>query len=542
MQLDQLQIDLRPRPNAQALDLGFALLRSNAAVVYITWLMLWLPTIFLCGLAAFFIPHFGFFGGAWWLAIAWWIRPLLERAPLYILSRRVFGESVSWQQAIRAWPSQCGGGWFRLLVWWRLFSAGRGLYQAIWQLEGARGKMAAKRIRVIGNRTIGSASWFGIACAHFEGLLQLGMFAFIGIFISDDLAINPFALFTADLSSSESSLWLFLSFAAYGISAGIIGPVFVACSFTLYLNRRASLEAWDIEIMLRQLKPVQAKKAANGKAILGILVLCFSSFLISQNDTYAADQTTTIKQNPEEKCEKPKWLKDEPRDRAQANSQQQQEIRNDIDTIYQAEELRPYICQETWKRADQTAPKKSKLDLSLLALVLKYIAIIAGLFFVGWLLLRYRTQVWNFTLPEKNHFATEVGGLDIRPESLPDNVSASALELWNNGQQRAAIALMYRATLSRLVNVHGMQIGQGATENDCLRLAHIAHRLNELDAQCLRIVEACTTIWLSAAYAHRFPTDIKLLCQDWDQEFATDKTTATKPSQHHEATANGELS
>ena len=540
MQLDQLQIDLRPRPNAQALDLGFALLRSNAADVYITWLMLWLPTIFLCALAAFFIPHVGFFGGAWWLAIAWWIRPLLERAPLYILSRRVFGESVSWQQAIRAWPSQCGGGWFRLLVWWRPFAAGRGLYQAIWQLEGARGKVAANRIRIIGNKTIGSASWFGIACAHFEGLLQLGMFAFIGIFMSDDLDINPFALFTYNLDSPENSLWLFLSFAAYGISAGIIGPIFVACSFTLYLNRRASLEAWDIEIMLRQLKPGQSKKTSKGKALAGLLILCFSSVFLPQNDAYAADQVQTAKQNPEDKCEKPKWLKEFAGERNEPQSKQQQDIRNDIDTIYQAEDLRPYLCRETWKSKDKTAPKKkSNFDLSLLALVLKYIAIIAGVVFLGWLLFRYRSQIFGFTLPERKRFATEVGGLDIRPESLPDDVSASARELWKKGQQRAAIALLYRATLSRLVNTHDIQISQGATENDCLRLAQIAHQLNEINSQTLRIVEACTNIWLSAAYAHRFPTDIEQLCQDWEQEFDVKKPQATKNTKHHEANVNG---
>ncbi|MFZ6799679.1 hypothetical protein [Undibacterium sp. Di24W] len=540
MQLDQLQIDLRPRPNAQALDLGFALLRSNAAVVYITWLMLWLPTIFLCGLAAYFIPHLGFFGGAWWLVIAWWIRPLLERAPLYILSRRVFGESVSWQQALRAWPSQCGGGWFRLLVWWRLFSGGRGLYQPIWQLEGARGKVAANRIRIIGNKTIGSATWFGIACAHFEALLQLGLFACIGLFMSDDQMVNPLSFFTSSLTGPNSSLWLFLSFAAYAISAGVIGPVFVACSFTLYLNRRACIEAWDIEIMLRQIEaPQLERKSSHIKELAGILILCFSNLLLPPKDVYAADQATISKPNSAEKCEKPKWLKASSGERGEPQSKQQQEIRNDIDTIYQAEELRPYLCQEIWKRPDKTAPKRDKFDLSLLAIVLKYIAIIAGLFFVGWLLFRYRTQIFGFTLPERKRFATEVGGLDIRPESLPDDISSSALNLWKNGQQRAAIALLYRATLSRLVNEHGMLISQGATENDCLRLAKIAHSLHELDLPRLRITETCTAIWLSAAYAHRFPDNIALLCQDWNQEFAANKTNFSKHTTPNQAAKNG---
>lgn len=517
MQLDQLQIDLRPRPNAQALDLGFALLRSNASTVYITWLMLWLPTIFLCGLAAVYLPKLGFFGGGWWLLIAWWIRPLLERAPLYILSRRVFGESVSWQQALRAWPSQCGGGWFRLLVWWRLFSAARGLYQPIWQLEGARGKIAANRIRIIGKKTAGSAAWFGIACAHFEGLLQLGLFALIGVFMSDDQIVNPLS-FLANMRES-SALWLFTSFVAYGISVGIIGPIFVACSFTLYLNRRASLEAWDIEIMLRQLKPVHTKKNNTSKIAAAIFLLCFSSLLLPRNEVYAADQASVAQQNDDDKCEKPTWIKEKAGPRDTAQTSQQQAIRNDIDAIYRAEDLRPYRCQETWKQADKKAQPQNKVDLSLLALLLKYIAITAGLVCAGWLLLRYRKQIWDFTLPEKKRFATEVGGLDIRPESLPDDISASALALWNSGQQRAAIALLYRATLSRLVNDKGLTISHGATENDCLRLAKIAHSLNELDTAIFYLVESCTSIWLNAAYGHRFPSDINQLCLDWNSAF-----------------------
>lgn len=542
MQLDQLQIDLRPRPNAQALDLGFALLRSNASTVYITWLMLWLPTIFLCGLAAFFIPYLGFFGGGWWLFVAWWIRPLLERAPLYVLSRRVFGEQVSWQQALRAWPSQCGGGWFRLLVWWRLFSGGRGLYQPIWQLEGARGKVAGNRIRIIGNRTIGSATWFGIACAHFEGLLQFGMFAFIGVFISDDSIINPFAFFSSIANSADSTLVLIASFAAYAISAGIIGPVFVACSFTLYLNRRASLEAWDIEIMLRQLKPVQAKASVNPRTLAGLAVVTFATCATCfwpQSDVYARDKIAITHENAEEKCEKPKWVK-QPLDRDAARGKQQEDIRKDIDSIYRSEDLRPYLCQQVWKPKDNQSPtKKNNLDLSLLALALKYIAIIAGVFLVGWLLIRYRMQLFGFTLPEKKRFATEVGGLDIRPESLPEDVAASALALWTAGQQRAAIALLYRATLSRLVNDDNLHISQGATENDCLRLAKIATSLHELDVARFNIVETCTTIWLNAAYAHRFPTDIAQHCADWTREFPHAKSKAMSAAKHHDAAEKG---
>ena len=39
---------------------------------------------------------------------------------------------------------------------------------------------------------------------------------------------------------------------------------------------------------------------------------------------------------------------------------------------------------------------------------------------------------------------SHVRDLDIRPESLPDDVGAAALALWQRGEQRAALALLYR--------------------------------------------------------------------------------------------------
>jgi hypothetical protein len=72
---------------------------------------------------------------------------------------------------------------------------------------------------------------------------------------------------------------------------------------------------------------------------------------------------------------------------------------------------------------------------------------------------------------------THVRDLDIRPESLPDDVGAAAFALWNAGEQRAALALLYRGLLSRLVHAHAVPIRDSSTEGDCLALA--GPRLNE---------------------------------------------------------------
>ena len=66
---------------------------------------------------------------------------------------------------------------------------------------------------------------------------------------------------------------------------------------------------------------------------------------------------------------------------------------------------------------------------------------------------------------------THVRDLDIRPESLPEDIGTAARVLWDRGEHRAALALLYRGMLSRLAHVHRIPIRDSSTEGDCLALA-----------------------------------------------------------------------
>jgi hypothetical protein len=66
---------------------------------------------------------------------------------------------------------------------------------------------------------------------------------------------------------------------------------------------------------------------------------------------------------------------------------------------------------------------------------------------------------------------THVQDLDIRPESLPPNVGAAARALWDRGEHRAALSLLYRGLLSRLAHVHQLPVRDSSTEGDCLALS-----------------------------------------------------------------------
>jgi hypothetical protein len=74
--------------------------------------------------------------------------------------------------------------------------------------------------------------------------------------------------------------------------------------------------------------------------------------------------------------------------------------------------------------------------------------------------------------PEADTFAapTHVRDLDIRPESLPPNIGRAAAALWDKGEHRAALSLLYRGLLSRLTHVHRVPITDSSTEGDCLAL------------------------------------------------------------------------
>jgi hypothetical protein len=90
---------------------------------------------------------------------------------------------------------------------------------------------------------------------------------------------------------------------------------------------------------------------------------------------------------------------------------------------------------------------------------------------------------------------THVRDLDIRPEMLPDNIGQAARALWDRGEHRAALALLYRGLLSRLAHVHRLQIRDSTTEGDCLALAgtHLTEQRRAYTAQLVRV-------WQRAVY------------------------------------------
>jgi hypothetical protein len=89
-----------------------------------------------------------------------------------------------------------------------------------------------------------------------------------------------------------------------------------------------------------------------------------------------------------------------------------------------------------------------------------------------------------------------VRDLDIRPESLPADIGAAARQLWDSGEHRPALALLYRGLLSRLVHVHLVPIKDSTTEGDCLALANRHLK----DEERKTYVASLVRLWQRAVY------------------------------------------
>lgn len=108
---------------------------------------------------------------------------------------------------------------------------------------------------------------------------------------------------------------------------------------------------------------------------------------------------------------------------------------------------------------------------------------------------------------------SHIGSLDIRPESLPDDVGAEVASLWQRGQRRPALSLLYRGALSRLVHLHAVPIRNASTEGECVKLSQ-----GRLAPVSLEFFARLVAAWQLAAYGGRLPATagVLALCDEFD--------------------------
>lgn len=517
MRLTDANVAIRPRPAWEALDLGTLMARRQFGLLTAGFALVSLPVLALLSLLLWQHP-------TWAVLIFWWLKPAFDRLPLYILSRSLFRDPPTLREALKAYPGLLRPQLLTSLTW-RRFSPHRSFYLPVQQLEGLGGTERRRRIGLLGQRDSGTAAWLTLGGALIELCLYLGLIALLYSFLPPQLASE---LDWQKLLGTEDGEWLWVEHLTnwlYALALVIWEPIYVACGFSLYLNRRTVLEAWDIELAFRRLR-----QRLTGSAYLLLVVLTLGLFSLPET-TLAEDTTAPTAEVQRER------LVNQP-----LTSKQAQQA---IQALVEAPPFRHTETVTRWRlsqgedrqkaeddgdsRAKSLLEKLFKLrsssafDSLLLILKVALWAILIGL--VVLLAWRYREWLETFArrlrLPvrRRREPPQQLFGLEVSPESLPEDIAGSAEALWES-QPREALGLLYRALLSRLLHHYRLPLKSSHTEGEVLMLVE---RLGEGDLHAYSGL--LTGHWQNLAYGHRLPgPEVRdQLCTGWRAQFAEDR-------------------
>jgi hypothetical protein len=508
MDLSRIAIEPRLRENWEAVDMGIAMVRAWWWPLQLCWL---LPS------ASLFIVLLFVFSETTWLAfvITWWLNPLWDRFPLLLASRALFDEPLSVKKVWSEWWQVLKIDWFAWLTWRRL-SPTRGLDMPITVLEQLHGPVRGRRLDVLHRNTAGVAFFCTILCLLFE-LLTVGA---IWVLV---LMLIPSEFWVEELFSGFNQLfWLSKwSVIIWYLALAMVAPFYVVTGFALYINRRIELEGWDIEIRFRHLAQRYEAAKPNSLSAKKIAALILPVLL----GLGALGQT--------------------PHSFAQENDNTGQEVvseaageakRNILEVLSGDDYSRTEVV-EGWRFKKKTDEESGYWWLEAAADFVDFIApavkflvqvfkvvpilvwVMLGLL-IAFALYYFRDALTSIGRGRQKPSITAspdvMFGLDLRKESLPDNVPAEVSQLWRDGKHREAISLLYRATLSSLIHQFSFEFYDGYTEQECATIVQ-ANNTGKLSTYVQRL----TSVWQSIAYAHRLPSDgqITELCSEWPSHF-----------------------
>lgn len=498
MNLDNISVELRPRDGWQSIDLGFQMARRWFLPLLSLWLCLSIPVYAAVKLLQ--LPGFAT------LIVWWWFKPLYEAPLSYWCSRAMFSEPVSHRQALHQTFKQ----FLKLLVSYlsiRRLSTSRSQNINVVMLENLSGKQRRARIAVLDRMATRTFALITI-CFHFEAILFYGLLILFMLLSPSGSEVEHTVRFL--FGGEESSGALIITEVTTIMVAGLVAPFYVCAGFSLYINRRTQLEAWDIELDFRRTasRPRSGNSKSKNSQFLAVTLLSIllTLPLLPTGSTEAATS------------------------RVQA--------RLTIDEVLSEDDF-GYTTTVRKLRLKETAPEEmeEKTDYSWVPnlgdwiykiaqsietlLWFVFITVIALLIFAI-----YKNSTAIRAMAERLGFRRQkppgsvLFELDIRPQSLPEDIPLAASDLITQGRKREAMSLLYRGALSRLVHLHGMTIETSNTEQEC-----VTRVFDEQPQQRSTTFHSLTSLWQQTAYAQSQPDTSALtdICEQWRSAFDVEK-------------------
>ena len=525
MRLTDASVTIRPRSAWEACALGVLLARRHIGLLTASWALLTLPVFMLCSALLWQQPGMAMF-------LFWWLKPLYERLPLHILSRALFGATPTLKQALQALPGLLKPQLLASLTWRRL-SLTRSFDLPVLQLEGLTGQARSQRLIVLSQRDARPATWLTIIGSHIEMALWMGLLSLLYLLLPQQWELD---WSWSNLIEPDSGSWLWLEHLSnllYALVLIIWEPVYVACGFSLYLNRRSALEAWDIELAFRRLRQRLSGIGAVALLVFGLFLLPPTPSAWAAADNGPSNCPLPMPQAPGPEAAR---LLHQPLS-SQAAQTAIKHLLEQPPFQHSESVTRWRFAEETSKKQDDAAKANSLKDalkrlIDFMAMMDGFKSLAQALEVLLWtslfcllLTLAWRYREWLRTFgarlqrPGKKSTVapTQLFGLQVAPQSLPDDIAGSVEALWAE-QPREALGLLYRALLSRLLHDHQLPLKSSHTEAEVLQLT-----LQLQQAELSRFAQVLTRHWQNLAYGHQLPPDNlkRGLCEGWRRLFNT---------------------
>lgn len=532
MRLTEASVAIRPRNAWEAVDLGVLLAGKHRRLLMTSWALVTLPIFSVLSLVLWDYPSLAVF-------LFWWLKPAYERLPLLILSQALFGTAPSLKQALKAWPRALKPQLLASLTWRRL-SLSRSFSLPILQLEGLDGPARAQRLALLGQADLRVARCLTSVGSTLELCLWVGAILLFYSLIPEQVEVDWSWRTLIDIQDNLN--WLeHLTNAFYALVLVLWGPIYVSCGFTLYLNRRTVLEAWDVELAFRRLR-----QRVIGSAYLLLIAACVA-LCLPATPVMADDATDASSYS----CPLP------PLDSPQADEQvappdaarllnqplTSQQSQSAVKAVLDSPPFKNPKAVSGWRIAEQTPVAKhsknadtpgwlANLVVGLLNAGKTLSTALGAVLWVGlaaivvWVIWRYRAWFGTFVSRGKRpprvrrEAPQQLFGLQVGTQSLPDDIAGAAQKLWAHSP-RDALSLLYRGLLNRLLTDYQLPLKNADTEGQVL--AQIA-RLNQ--PALSDFSQELMLHWQNLAYGHQVPAPPvqHALCEDWRRLFAAQAT------------------
>ena len=486
MELEKASARLAPRSPWQAVDMGTQMFRRWAWPTVRIWLIFTLlPFALLLWLTVSL--------DTWWpLLIFWWLKPAWERPLLAWYSHALFAEELTLKQLFQRWRQYALPGLFAQLTWRRL-SPSRSFNTAIWQLEAAKGQQVSLRHQVLHRAPSSRAGMLTIVLFHIEQFMSYGLMALLYTLIP-----WQFNLEMSDWFFEQDSLQTAIASSCLYLVMCITEPLYVACGFALYLNKRTWLEGWDLQLGLTRIGKRRQPSGIAAIVLIALITMPFSE--PAQADKNDIEAMHSEQQQVIELLASDEYMPFETRTSRKWKQQ-------DEDT-----EERSW-SEEFWKgffdRAGDTDSSRSSGNP--FSIPDGFIWAVVWALFAGavlWLLMKVASQMgFSNTRARRPHeIPTHVAGLDIRHHSLPDDIGQAVEDALQQKDIRTAMSLLLRISLATLLREYPVPLAAGSTEQHCLRTLQKVHG----QTAGIEVLKVVVDAWVRTAWAHRPVTEAEV--------------------------------